>query len=183
MSTIPHLSFSHVGLFVSDMPLMRDFYTEVLGFVLTDTGQLDTPNGVVELAFLSRDPEEHHQIVLASGRPETLHFNVVNQVSFRVPDIDALKHFHEALRRQPISDIAPVTHGNAISLYFRDPEGNRLELFMDTPWYCEQPCRESIDLTADAESIMAAAKAIARARPGFTSREAWMAKLRARLDA
>jgi catechol 2,3-dioxygenase len=39
-----------------------------------------------------------------------------------------------------------ATHGNAMSIYFRDPEGNRLEVFMDTPWYCEQPLREPIDL-------------------------------------
>ena len=48
--------------------------------------------------FLSRDPNEHHQIVLATGRPQDLPFNVINQISFRVPDVKALRHFNEALK-------------------------------------------------------------------------------------
>ena len=40
-----------------------------------------------------------------------------------------------------------MDHGNAWSLYFRDPEGNRLEVFCDTQWYVEQPCLEDLDLS------------------------------------
>lgn len=182
MSAIPNLAFSHIGIFVTDIALMRRFYIDTLGFTLTDEGKLDTPNGPLELAFLSRDPSEHHQLVLATGRPEGLDFNVVNQISFRVADVPALQHFYHALADTPVTDIAPVTHGNAISLYFRDPEGNRLELFLDTPWYCQQPCREPIDLTQDAQAIMDQTEQIARSLPGFTTREAWMTQLRTKIQ-
>ena len=77
----------------------------------------------------------------------------------------------------------PVTHGNAISLYFRDPEGTRLELFVDTPWHCEQPVREPVDLTRSEEDLLAESERIARSRPGFTTRAAWSADLARRMGA
>jgi catechol 2,3-dioxygenase len=77
------LSFSHMGFYVRDLAHMARFYTEVMGFFVTDRGLL----GAAQLVFLSRDPSEHHQIVLASGRPNDLSFNVINQISLRVPDL------------------------------------------------------------------------------------------------
>ncbi len=174
---VPPVAFSHMGLYVRDIGAMEGFYTRVLGFTATDRGAL----GTVQLVFLSRDPGEHHQIVLASGRPETLPFNVINQISFRVPDVAALRHFHHAIQTERVSDIAPVTHGNAISLYFRDPEGNRIELFCDTPWYCAQPCREAVDFASTDEQILAHTAELARSLPGFMPRERWMSELAAKM--
>ena len=42
--------------------------------------------------------------------------------------------------------LGPVTHGNALSVYFLDPEGNRVELLIDTPWYVPQPHRLVVDI-------------------------------------
>jgi len=176
-SAKPALAFSHLGIFVSDIAAMEDFYTRVLGFTVTDRGDL----GPVQLVFLSRDPEEHHQIVLATGRPPGPGFNIVNQISFRVSDLAALRGFHGALAGERISDVQPVTHGNAISVYFRDPEGNRIEIFLDTPWYCSQPCRVPVDLTKPDDRIMAETEALVRGLPGFKPRAAWVAEMRARM--
>jgi catechol 2,3-dioxygenase len=179
---IPAVSFSHIGLFATDLSVMENFYRGVLGFVVTDRGQLASPRGPVDLVFLSRDPTEHHQIVLASGRPTDLSFNVVNQISFRVGDLGSLRHFHDSVTAAGASELAPVTHGNAISLYFRDPEGNRVELFFDTPWYCEQPCREPVDFACDNATILRETEALARSLPGFKPREQWQAELKARIE-
>jgi catechol 2,3-dioxygenase len=179
----PSLAFSHMGMYVRDLAGMADFYSRVLGFTVTDRGELPTPHGRVELVFLSRDPNEHHQIVLASGRPEALAFNVINQISFRVPDLASLRHFHAALRGEKVTDVSPVTHGNAISVYFRDPEGNRIEIFLDTPWYCEQPCREPLDLSKSDEEILRDAEKVARSLRGFQAREQWSAELRRKMQA
>jgi catechol-2,3-dioxygenase len=70
-----------------------------------------------------------------------------------------------------------TSHGNAVSIYFRDPEGNRLEVFLDMPWYCEQPLREPIDLDQSDETVMAAAEALARSRPKFRSRAEWLKEM------
>ena len=166
--------FSHLGFYVRDLNRMARFYREVLCFFETDRGLL----GSADLVFLSRDPTEHHQIVLATGRPADLNFSVINQVSFRVPDLATLREMERRARVDPdVTDLVAVTHGNAISIYFRDPEGNRIEVFMDTPWYCEQPLREPIDLSQSDASVMAAAEKLARIRPKFRSREQWVSEM------
>ena len=81
------LVFSHMGFYVRDLERMARFYKDVLCFFETDQGDL----GPVQLVFLSRDPSEHHQIVLATGRPADLSFSVINQISLRVPDLATLR--------------------------------------------------------------------------------------------
>lgn len=170
------LVFSHMGFYVRDLERMARFYRDTLCFFETDRGLL----GTVQLIFLSRDPGEHHQIVLATGRPEGAGFNVINQISLRVPDLATLREVHRRVAADPgTSELITATHGNAISIYFRDPEGNRLEVFLDTPWYCEQPLREPIDLTRSDAEVMAQAEALARSRPRFRSREQWRAEMEA----
>jgi catechol 2,3-dioxygenase len=172
------LMFSHMGFCVRDLPRMARFYKEVLGFTQTDSGDL----GAVQLVFLSRDPTEHHQLVLASGRPDDLTFNIINQISFRVPDLATLRAFLARIRADgQASDIQTVTHGNAVSIYVRDPEGNRLELFMDTSWYCEQPLREPLDLNQADDAILARCEAMARSRPKFQARALWQAEMARRM--
>jgi catechol 2,3-dioxygenase len=168
------LVFSHMGFYVRDLERMGRFYREVMCFFETDRGNL----GPVQLVFLSRDPSEHHQIVLATGRPTDLNFSVINQISMRVPDLATLKAVHQRVAAElEVTDLVSATHGNAVSIYFRDPEGNRLEVFMDMPWYCEQPMREPIDLDQSDEAIMAAAEALARSRPRFRSRAQWVSEM------
>lgn len=172
------LTFSHIGFYVRDLERMARFYKDVLCFTETDRGDL----GAVKLVFLSRDPTEHHQVVLATGRPTDLSFSVINQMSFRVPDVATLRLVRDRVRADPdVTELLCATHGNAVSIYFRDPEGNRLEVFLDTPWYCEQPLREPIDLDQSDEAILAQAEAIARSRPKFQSREQWQAEMSRRM--
>jgi catechol 2,3-dioxygenase-like lactoylglutathione lyase family enzyme len=167
--TPPDISFSHVGIFVTDIGAMADFYSRVLGFVVTDRG----PLGERELAFLSRDPDEHHQLVLVSGRPPDLPFNVVNQISLKLSSLDALKTAHGMLLAEGVREFRCVTHGNAWSVYFPDPEGNRVELFVDSPWHTPQPYAEPIDIGAPVEEIIRDTEARCRRRPGFSTREEW----------
>jgi len=168
-SLVPSLAFSHMGIFVTDVARMEDFYTRVLGFTVTDRGDL----GSTELIFLSRDPREHHQIVLASGRPGELRFNPINQISFRMAEFAGLREMHRRLEREGLAEISPVSHGNALSVYFRDPEGNRIELFVDTPWYVQQPLRVPMDMKLPDAELWAWAEAEARKLPGFKKVELW----------
>lgn len=168
------LVFSHMGFYVRDIERMARFYRDVMCFFETDRGLL----GTVQLVFLSRDPTEHHQIVLASGRPADLAFSVINQISLRVPDLTTLRVVRNRAQADPdVTELLCATHGNAVSIYFRDPEGNRIEVFMDMPWYCEQPLREPIDLDQSDQAVMAAAEALARSRPRFRSRAQWVAEM------
>src|SRR5687767_9459219 len=69
---------SHVGLYVTDVAKMADFYTKVLGFVVTDRAD----DG--RITFLSRNPSDHHQVVLVRGRTGDPDKPMVQQVSFNV---------------------------------------------------------------------------------------------------
>ncbi len=173
MSKRPGLSFSHVGIFVHDLDKMAKFYSEVLEFTITDRGCLQGPNGPIELVFTSRDPDVHHQIVLVSGRPEHIDFNVVNQISLTADSIETLQAFYRRLQTANVTELAPVTHGNALSVYCRDPEGNRIELYVDTPWYVSQPMRVPMPIELPADELMAWAEQHARALTGFRPRSVW----------
>lgn len=170
-----------MGMFVADVARMEDFYTRVLGFSATDRGDLDTPRGRVYLVFLSRDPREHHQIVLVSGRPAELAFNPINQVSFRMAEFAGLREMHRRLEDEKVRELSPVSHGNALSVYFLDPEGNRIELFVDTPWYVRQPLRIPMDMGLSDAELWAWAEREARRQPGFRPVDEWREEIARRM--
>ena len=179
MST-PALAFSHLGIYVTDGPRMEDFYTRVLGLLVSDRGVL--PHGPT-LTFLSHDPDQHHQIVLATGRPPGVEYNVINQISFKVASLEDLQTMYRRLKDEGVKEFRIVTHGNAWSIYFPDPEGNRVEVFVDTPWHTPQPIAEPFDVEAPVAKIMADTEALCRSREGFASRAEWRDRQVARMAA
>ncbi|WP_203337591.1 VOC family protein [Nocardioides limicola] len=157
------IAVSHFGLSCLDFSTMLDFYTRVLGLTQSDAGAIESGGGT-EIAFLTTDPREHHQLVLASNRRDrtiestpvvggSIGSNVF-QVSFRVRDLDTLRRIDARLEAEGISARNAISHGNAWSLYCRDPEGNALEFFVDSPWYVAQPCAEPLDLARSDEEIL-----------------------------
>ncbi len=176
----PGFTFSHFGMFVHNMPSMEDFYTRLLEFTVTDRGTLDGVNGPVNLLFLSRDPDVHHQIVLIAGRPKDLAFNPINQISLKANSLHTLCGMHRTLLAEGVENIRPITHGNAVSIYVPDPEGNRLELYFELPWYVSQPMAVPVDLQ-DESSLMDRLEAHAKALPGFKPRSEWRAEMARRM--
>ena len=61
----------------------------------------------------------------------------------------------------------PLTHGNAWSIYFEDPEHNGVEVFIDTPWHVQQPQAKPLDLTKSNEEIVATTQAFFADEPEF----------------
>jgi catechol-2,3-dioxygenase len=173
-TTTDQLRFSHIGLFVSDLDRMEAFYRGVLHLWVTDRGLI----GEVRVVFLSRDPGEHHQILLASGRPDSLEFTTVNQIALRADSLSTLREVAGRARRAGADRVSAVNHGNAVSVYFEDPEGNRLEVFVDTPWHVPQPLREPIDLAVSDEELMERVEQRVREIPGFTLRATWLEEMK-----
>jgi catechol 2,3-dioxygenase-like lactoylglutathione lyase family enzyme len=168
------LRFTHIGIYVHDIDRMAAFYKDYLEFTQTDRGALVEEGGQSkELVFLSRDPDEHHQIVLVSGRPRTLPFNPINQISLKADSLETLQQFHRRLHAAPVSEIVPITHGNALSVYFLDPEQNRVELYVDLPWYVSQPCRVVAPIELPIPELVKWVEAHARTLPGFRPRSEW----------
>jgi catechol-2,3-dioxygenase len=181
MTSKDGLTFSHMGLFVSDIAKMAHFYTEVLGMTVTDHGDLVDAHGNVELVFLSRDPNNHHQIALVSGRPAHIPFNVINQISFSASSVEVLQDFFKRVRREAVEELVAVTHGISFSVYFKDPEGNRVELFVDTPWYVTQPARVTLPIDLPVPELMVWAEAHARTLEGFRPRDEWAYEMAGRM--
>jgi catechol 2,3-dioxygenase-like lactoylglutathione lyase family enzyme len=173
------ITLSHFGIFVTDIEKMVDFYTRFVGFVVTDRGDRENNGSIV---FMTRDANEHHQFVMASGKPADMPFNPINQISLRVDSLATLRKLHEGLKKEPaVKILGPVSHGNALSVYFLDPEGNRVEFLIDTPWYVPQPFRIPVDLSLSDDDLWALLEKQARATPGFKPRKEWQADVQRKL--
>ena len=116
------LLWSHAVVYVSDMDAMVDFYTDVLGFEVTDRGPIGD-DASPEIVFMSQDPGHHHQLAFLDTRAEVGPSNSVNHFAFKVEGLADLKTVIEKLESDGrASKLAPRSHGNAWSVYFSDPE-------------------------------------------------------------
>lgn len=143
----------HTGFWVDDLETMRDFYTRVMGLTVTDE---DTELGIV--FFSSRPDEEHHEFVLQRGRTAPPGSKLTHQVSWRVDSLETIIDFHHRFRAEGIEVQQEVTHGNAIGIYFFDPEGNRNEVYLRIERDVRQPFRKTIDLDQDPAAVLAEAE-------------------------
>jgi catechol 2,3-dioxygenase len=172
MSLIPRtLALAHVGLWVFDFDMMVKFYRELFSLAVSDQGQ----QGTRRYAFMTSTAEAHHQLVIVSGRTVTTPKSPggLNQVSFRLPTLVDLQQFHRELVLRPVSEVVTLTHGNAWSIYFHDPEHNRIETFVDTPWHMPQPFAQAIDLTKPAREIAEYTELLCRQSPASMPMNEW----------
>jgi len=124
--TLSPAKLAHLVLLTRDLPRMRDWYETVLQASVT----VEDPM----LCFLSYD-EEHHRIALvgmpdlpprAAGPQVGLH-----HIAFTYHSLDDLLRTYERLKRLGIEPYWPIHHGVTISMYYRDPDGNSVELQVD----------------------------------------------------
>ena len=102
-----------------------EFYTVVLGFLVTNRGE-PVP-GMGEMVFLSQDESAHHQIVLVqTAEPPPPGFVMAAHLAFSLDSLDDLRVIGERLAAAKTETVIPISHGNAWSLYFTDPDGNGL---------------------------------------------------------
>ncbi len=143
----------HVGLYCNDLGKMRDFYAGVLGLTISDE---DLERGI---CFLSGAPDaEHHELALVRAKDPTQKTQNVQQVSFKVQSLDDVRAFYHRLQDAGMKIDRTVTHGIACSVYFYDPEGNRIELYYTTPFKVRQPLGEHIDLDKPDADLLAFAQ-------------------------
>ena len=146
-------NLGHLGLFCEDLEGMRDFYSGFMGMTITDE---DLDRGI---CFLSGSPEtEHHELALARPRDGGQPTQYVQQVSFIVKDMDDLREFYHRIQDEGLRIDRTVTHGISCSIYFFDPEDNRIELYYKTGFNVRQPMGEHIDLDKSNEELLAFSK-------------------------
>lgn len=176
MTVRPAAELTHIGFYVADLPAMVQFYRDVLGMVVTDRGTA----GGRTWAFMSRNPTEHHQIVLATGRPADA-FQLINQISLRLQCLDDLRTFFHQLSAEGASGLEAVTHGNSWSVYFLDPEGNRIELYAKSAWYVSQPMRTPVDMAQSVDQLVAQNDLLTRDDPSRLPLGEWEDQMRLKM--
>jgi len=185
------LTLSHFGLSCFDLARMEDFYTRVLGMTVSDRGEV--AGGMARLVFLTTDPSEHHQLVLASGRTEGTILEgpvlggsfgaAIFQLTFRLDDLATLRRMQQRLVAEGNTNFIPLNHGNSWSIYTRDPEGNALELVVDSPWFIHQPFGELLDLSLDDAEILRQTEEMCRATGHCEPFDKWREKIARQISA
>lgn len=84
-------------------------------------------------AFLAFD-DDHHRLVIWTDDATTARDPEaagVDHIAFELSGFEMLADEYERLRREGIEPALPVNHRFTTSIYYRDPEGNELELSVD----------------------------------------------------
>lgn len=174
------IQFKHIGIHVYDLDGMTRFYQNMFGLVVSDYSVEDN----LQIVFMTGSPDDHHQVVLIGGRePGILSKHLLNQMSYKADGLDEILEVYRKAKELGLDDVETVTHGNSWSCYFRDPEGNRQEVYCDTPWYITQPHLTFLDFDKSAADIRADTEALVRADPSFRPRDEWKSEIRAKITA
>jgi catechol-2,3-dioxygenase len=117
----------HVVLKVRDAAASRDFYTRALGLKVAHE---DLQRGAVFLSF----GREHHDLALfqlATGTPPDATQPGLHHVAWQLGNFDELKAAYRELKALGMTVESTAEHNVTRSIYFPDPDGNRVELYCD----------------------------------------------------
>ena len=121
----------HVVIKVRNLERSRRFYTEVLGLELMK----ELPE--IKMIFLASNRRDHHELALAevgehAGAPNQSDIGLAH-FAFRLNNMDDLRDAYRELKQHNVSICFTVNHGVTRSIYFLDPDGNQLEVYVDNP--------------------------------------------------
>ena len=174
MSHTPSIQrVAHVGVFVTDLERSIAFYRDILGLTVTDE---DRGPGLI---FLSSHPEdEHHEILLASGRDVPPNVKLLQQIAFRCAALADVIEYWKRFKANQVKIMYTITHGNAISCYFKDPDDNILEVYWQTGLKARQGFLMGLDFNKSEQELMSEVEAWSSntARPASSTSNCWKSK-------
>ena len=140
------IHLAHFGLRTTDLPRAVDWYERALGARVRFRNE--------HAAFMSYD-DEHHRFVLwddgeTGERPETA--RGVDHVGFGCGGPADLADHYARLKSLGIEPAAAVNHHFTSSLYYRDPDGNEVEITCDN-FPTKAACAEFMGSAAMAEAM------------------------------
>ena len=159
---LPRPRFAHVVLQTNRLAEMRDWYCTVLGAHVV----YENPG----MCFVTFD-EEHHRLALVASPADPFVERTpltvgLQHTAFTFDGLPALLGTFERLRAAGIEPVVPIAHGVTTSLYYRDPDGNSVELqidnfadpddataYMTGPEYAADPVGPSFDPAAMADAL------------------------------
>ena len=122
----------HVVLNVKDVDRSIKFYTEALGM------ELMAHNTQRHMAFLSFG-SQHHDIAVCQGAEGAEQGGLgLNHVAMQIDGgMEELRVLYGQLLAAGAEVQRTTEHSTTLSVYFSDPDGNRLEIFVDK-WEAEE---------------------------------------------
>jgi catechol-2,3-dioxygenase len=156
------VKFAHVVYMTRRYEAMIAWYRDVF--------EAEIVNMDPALAFLTYD-DEHHRFAFANldllkpdgGGPDDRGQIGVNHVAYTYGSVGDLLDTYARLKHAGIEPYWPVHHGTTLSLYYTDPDGNRMEFQVDcgtveeatalmrTPAYAANP----VGVMYDPEALLA----------------------------
>ena len=115
----------HIVIRVSDIESGMAFYRDKLGMEVT----LYRPGQGVFLSFGS----QHHDIALFQDTADSVHGGLgLVHIAMRIPGDDHdLRTVYDKLKASGVTVDHVTDHGMTHSVYFKDPDGNMLEIYTD----------------------------------------------------
>ena len=118
--------FAHVVYQTGQPAALRDWYSSVLdGHVVFENEAL---------TFITFD-DEHHRVALlhlpGPGQRKTPETAAMHHTAYTFAHLDDLLERYERLRDEGIRPSVCIAHGVTTSMYYRDPDGNFVELQID----------------------------------------------------
>lgn len=117
----------HLVLKVRDARRSKDFYTRTLGLQVAHE---DMERGTVFLSF----GKEHHDLALfqmATGETPNAAQPGLHHMAWQLGSFEELRAAYGELRAMGVPVEATIEHNVTRSVYFPDPDGNRVELYCD----------------------------------------------------
>ncbi len=124
------MKLGHINLYVRDAERSHEFYKRILGLHTYHVA----PGRAV---FMSADKEMSHEVALmtvGADAPLQQKGQVgLNHMAWMVDSLDELKVLYKRLKDNnvPLDHISD--HGLSLGIYFRDPDGNGLEVSYELP--------------------------------------------------
>jgi catechol 2,3-dioxygenase-like lactoylglutathione lyase family enzyme len=117
--------FAHIVLRTTDLKRARDWYVRFLD------GRVGYENDMV--CFVTYD-EEHHRVGLIGMpglAPPGANATGLDHFAYTFASLGALLANHRRLQRLGVEPFWCINHGPTISMYYRDPDGNKIETQYD----------------------------------------------------
>ena len=128
--TTPHASVGHVHLKVSDLERAIAFYRDLLGFELTQRYG-------TQAAFLGAGGYHHHVGLNTweskGGKAPAQGATGLYHAAFLYPDRASLGAVLQRVINAGVPIDGAADHGVSEAIYFRDPDGDGVEIYRDRP--------------------------------------------------
>lgn len=126
---MPIQRVGHVVLKMRDLEAARQFYGGVLGMKITDQQE--------DFGVFFRFDDYHHDIAVFkvgedAAAPERNQVGLAH-VALLADSLETVRDWYGKLKAQGVDGLRTVDHGITKSVYFRDPEGNELEIYCEVP--------------------------------------------------